>query len=63
MIDWLVGLSLGCESHLEDSCIFTRDVISVGRYFKDGVNVRIDDSVGWGVDRVVGDIVLRGADI
>ena len=40
----------------------SRDVISVGKYVKDGVNVRIDDSVSWGVDIFVGSICFRGVD-
>ena len=42
--NWEVWLKVG-------GVIGSRDGRSVGKDIKYGVNVRIDDSVGWGVDR------------
>ena len=52
-------VSVGIEDGGE---VFSRDVISVGKYAKGGLNGIIDDSVTWGIGRLVGDIVFIGVD-
>ena len=42
--------------------ISSRYVRSVGKYVKGGVNVTIDDNVGWGVNRGVVDWFCSGVD-
>ena len=34
----------------------------IGKYFKGKVDVIIDDSLSWGVDRVVSSVLCRGVD-
>ena len=47
MYDGEVGLEFVFE-------VVYRHVSSIGKYFKGVVNIRIDDSIGWGPDKGVG---------